>query len=198
MSKLRSLSLVLAGVVLGVGISYSSEIQAAANKLLGSKVTNTMSVKLNKKTIGQAAVINGVSYLPVRAVANELNLGVGVSGQDVNLTFSENVSKKAAEEQAEIDRKAEEANQKNTAILKLKQEIEDVKNNISGLEKAIPDLEKKIADNQNLADTATVSKDLYQQNVDAFTKDLAAAKDKLQSLNKELTELETKLVGLEK
>lgn len=85
---LKNLSLVFAGIVVGVVISYSPDIYAASSKLLGTKITKVMNVNYNSKFIGEAPVINGVSYIPVRAAANELGLGIEVE-KEINLIAPE-------------------------------------------------------------------------------------------------------------
>lgn len=82
MKKLRNLSLILAGFVLGVTVAYAPQIQAATNKLLGSKVGNVLSVKLDGQKIGDGGVIGGTTYVPLRVVAN--NLGAEVVRVDKN------------------------------------------------------------------------------------------------------------------
>jgi len=76
MKYIRNLSLVLAGFVLGAAVTFTPQIQAAASKLLGSKVGNVLNVKIDNKSIGQGAVINGTTYLPLRVTANEMGLEV--------------------------------------------------------------------------------------------------------------------------
>lgn len=86
---LKNFSLVLSGVVLGVVISFSGEISAATSKLLGSKVGKIMTVSLDDKKIGDAPVIGGTSYVPVRTAANELGLEVAVEGNEIKLSTPE-------------------------------------------------------------------------------------------------------------
>lgn len=78
---------ILIGFIAGAIFMFSAQIYGAGT-LTGEKVDNQMNVKVNDKTIGSAAVINGTSYLPVRAIANELKLQVKVSGGEIKLTTS--------------------------------------------------------------------------------------------------------------
>ncbi|OZB90055.1 stalk domain-containing protein [Paenibacillus sp. XY044] len=87
MKKFRNLSLVLAGFALGVTVAFSPQIHAAANSLLGSKVGKVLDVKINNKSIGSGAVINGTTYVPLRVTANEMGLEVTkVDSKEVNLS----------------------------------------------------------------------------------------------------------------
>ncbi|MBB6672629.1 hypothetical protein [Cohnella nanjingensis] len=78
---------VVIAFVAGAVVMFSA--QAGAATLIGSKVNGKKDVKLNGKTIGQAAIIDGTSYLPVRSMANSLNLGVDTNGGTINLTSDE-------------------------------------------------------------------------------------------------------------
>lgn len=75
------------GMILGAALMFSA--QAGAASLLGSKVTNVVEVTLDGKSLGNAPVIAGTSYLPVRTLSNNLNIGIEVKGETVNLTALE-------------------------------------------------------------------------------------------------------------
>lgn len=76
----------LAGAALMMGV------QAGASGLLtGSKVAGSKDVKYNGKTIGQAAIINNSSYLPVRSVSEALGLQIDLSGGSINLSSEQQV-----------------------------------------------------------------------------------------------------------
>ncbi|MFD2334709.1 hypothetical protein ACFSR7_36155 [Cohnella sp. GCM10020058] len=73
-----------------VGVALTVSLQAGAAELLkGSKVAGTRDVTLGGKSIGQAAIINNTSYLPVRSVSDALGLQIDLSGGKINLTTSE-------------------------------------------------------------------------------------------------------------
>lgn len=88
MKKIKELSLILSGVVLGLGLSFSSQIYAATSSLLGAKVDKVITVQLDDKNIGQAIAINGVSYLPVRSLSTALDVGVDYKSSVISLTSS--------------------------------------------------------------------------------------------------------------
>lgn len=72
-----------------VGAALMMGVQAGASDLLtGSKVAGTKKVTFNGKSIGQAAIINNSSYLPVRAVSDAIGLQIDLSGGSINLSDS--------------------------------------------------------------------------------------------------------------
>lgn len=71
----------IAGAALMLGM------QAGASGILdGAKVAGTKDVTFNHKVIGQAAIINNTSYLPVRSTADALRLNIDFEGGTINLT----------------------------------------------------------------------------------------------------------------
>ncbi|KGE19405.1 hypothetical protein [Paenibacillus wynnii] len=82
---MKKIGVLLVGIVIGAGLTLSPQIYGAGAKLLGAKVDKTLEIKLNGTSIGQGAVIDGTSYLPVRAAANALGLEVSVDSKQVNL-----------------------------------------------------------------------------------------------------------------
>lgn len=76
MKKWRGLGIFALGLFVGICVSFAPELQAASSKLLGGKVGNVLSVKLDGKYIGDGGVIGGTTYVPLRTVSN--NLGAEV------------------------------------------------------------------------------------------------------------------------
>ena len=73
------------GAIAGAALMFG--IQAGASGVLtGSKVAGEKSVNYNGKSIGQAAIINNYSYLPVRAVSDAMGLKIDLSGGTINLS----------------------------------------------------------------------------------------------------------------
>lgn len=122
MKKLRSLSTLLAGIIIGVGISFSPQIYGAASQLLGNEVDKVMEVELNSKAIGQAAVMDGTSYLPVRALADGLDLKIDVTKDKIKLT-----SPSAEENAIKAEEEQEQANQKHAKISEINSKIRTIK-----------------------------------------------------------------------
>ncbi|KWX71627.1 hypothetical protein AMQ84_27280 [Paenibacillus riograndensis] len=135
---MKKFGMLVIGIVIGATITLSPQIYGAGAKLLGSKVDNTLDIKLNGSSIGQGAVINGTSYLPVRSAANALGLEVSVDSNQVNLSgnSSEENAKIAQEQQAEMD--------KATKISELKIFIEASQKKIKSKEAIIASGEKTV------------------------------------------------------
>jgi len=76
MKKYKGLLLVVAGFVLGVAFAYVPTLEAATSKLLGSKVNVVLDVKIADKSIGEGAVINGTTLVPLRVIAEEARMEV--------------------------------------------------------------------------------------------------------------------------
>lgn len=192
MKKLKSLSLVLSGVIIGIGISFSPQIYAGSSKLLGSKVTKTLSVKIDNKKIGEAAVIGGTSYIPLRVAANELGVGVSsVDSKEIGL-----VSEIAKNEQAQLDKEAEEQNQKNAQKQELTRQIEELKTNISYYDKQITTLETEIEENKSMFTGDPNGDRLFQSIEDSKRKELSTIQTNIKSMQQQLTELEAQLAAL--
>ncbi|WP_217597182.1 copper amine oxidase N-terminal domain-containing protein [Cohnella sp. GbtcB17] len=78
---------IIVGMLIGAALMFG--IQAGAASLAGSKVAGTKDVTLYGKAIGQAAIINNSSYLPVRSLSEALGLGIDLSGGKINLSKQE-------------------------------------------------------------------------------------------------------------
>lgn len=139
MKKFRNVTLVLAGFVLGVAVSFSPQIQAAANKLVnGAKVQKVLDVKINNKSIGDGGVIDGTTYIPLRTAANSMGLEVAkVDSKEVNLipangSSSENdLAEKARLEQEELKKKEVAMNEIVNDINNTKARINEAENYLS-------------------------------------------------------------------
>lgn len=108
------------GLFAGALIMFSAQVYSGSSNLVGTKVSGTMDVNLNKKAMGQAVVIEGKSYLPVRSMAEGMNLNVDVQSKTINLTNNglseedraalEESAKRAQEEQDKANTEAEKVN----------------------------------------------------------------------------------------
>lgn len=204
---LKNFSLVLSGVVLGVAISFSGEISAATSKLLGGKVGKVMTVSLDDKKIGDAPVIGGTSYVPVRTAANELGLEVAVEGNEIKLTTPDestepgdvsvptngDLAQKAKEEQAELDRQAEELNAKNAQIRELEQKVETAKRSISSSKKDIESVQKMLDDAKSMAAAGNKA---FESVAKSYEEDIATSEKYIVEQEKVLVGLESQLAAL--
>lgn len=190
--------MLLVGILIGAGLTLSPQIYGAGAKLLGAKVDKTMDIKLNGTSIGQGAVIEGTSYIPVRAAANALGLEVSVDSKQVNLQgkSSEELAAIAQKEQAEMD-KVEQINLLNTQIKLSKQKVESLESASTGTEKTaasrLNQLNAAKANSQisqEILDRAQSNYDEAVKAVETNKNNLAAEKQKLADLESQLAELQ--------
>lgn len=196
---MKKIGTLILGIVIGVGLTLSPQIYGAGAKLLGAKVDNTLDIKLNGTSIGQGAVIEGTSYLPVRSAAKALGLKVNVNSTQVNLMgkSSEELSAIAKEQQTEID--------KGNEIIRISALIQKSKREISVYVQAIPGSEKTVSTRLNQLNAAKANSqisqeilDRAQRNYDDAVKALDTNKAKLTAEQQNLADLEAQLVELQK
>lgn len=191
----------VSGLLVGALLMFSAQVYGTSSKLVGAEVGGTMDVNLEGKKIGEAAVIEGKSYLPVRDLANGLKMEVKVDNKVINLEQSaelkeanrkrsEELAQKAKEEQEKFN---EEAAKKNKVSAKEK-EIEIQKENIKTSKAAISYEEeemKKIVTNKGEA--AAKEDFFYKLRMDSksrYEQRLVEEEAQLKKLEAELAELE--------
>jgi len=202
MKNIRNFSLVLAGFILGAAVTFTPQIQAATSKLLGSRVGNVLNVKIDDKSIGQGAVINGTTYLPLRVTANEMGLEVTkVDAKEVTLSSGSEFpindiptidnsekTKKLQEQISELNRKirsAENVIGDKDAMLRM---IERSKEMAEALEK------------QKAANFEYYDEDMYKMYVERINnsqKILDEAETNLPIYKQQLADLESQLAELQ-
>jgi len=79
----KFISGLLVGVLLFAGTSVFAD---SAKSLLGKRVQGTYEVAFNGKKIGDAAVIEGSTYLPVRSISDAAGIDIAVEGKKISLT----------------------------------------------------------------------------------------------------------------
>ncbi|WP_217595503.1 copper amine oxidase N-terminal domain-containing protein [Cohnella sp. GbtcB17] len=74
------------GMLIGAALTFG--IQAGASGLLskGDKVANVREVTFNGKTVGNAAIVNDSSLVPVRPISEALGLDINFDGGKINLS----------------------------------------------------------------------------------------------------------------
>ena len=209
MKKFRNLSLVLAGFALGVAVAYSPQIQAAASSLLGSKVGNVLDVKIDNKSIGKGAVINGTTYVPLRSAANAMGMEITkVDSKEVNLVSDTEPTPPTTpivDNSDQIRLKVEELNGK---ISEIKMKITYAEDVISNKESTLNAIQRnkemlEILDKQKAAGSELYNEANYQMyqkqieksqnNLDNAERDLPILKQQLADLEKQKQELEAQL-----
>lgn len=219
MSKLKNLSLILGGIVIGVAISLSSDIQAATSALLGGKVTKTITVKKDGQVIGEGGIINGTTYLPVRTIVNSVEgIEVGtVTSSEVNLVSSKetsetspvevNPTEKAKQEEEAMKLESVEKNQKykelRASIKELENKIEDAKYK-SGIVSTREYISAKtMVENfeKNIDSLREADKKLYEHyksEIERMDKEKSEAEANLPIYQQQLSDLESQLAELQK
>lgn len=206
MKKLRNLSLVLAGFTLGVTVAYAPQIQAAASTLLGSKVGNVLDVKIDNKSIGKGAVINGSTYVPLRAAANAMGMGITkVDSKEVKLvseiespTPIVDNSDQIRSEIGKLDGKIGEIKIKITYAEDVISNKESILSAIQRNKEMMEILDKQKASGSEFYNEANYQMyqkqiETSQNNLDNAERDLPILKQQLADLEKQKAELEAQL-----
>ncbi|MGG1643041.1 hypothetical protein ACIFQM_17620 [Paenibacillus sp. NRS-1782] len=181
MKNIKTISTLLVGIVIGLGISFSPQIQAAADKLVGQKVTKTMDVKLNDKSIGQAAVIEGTSYLPVRALSENLGVTVGVNNTEIKLRQEGSGSVSEVKAQDSVVSQEDEDYAKSKKIETLKNTIDNTEKRSKELQVRVDHFEKNLTEEQKESDPFFKS---YKQEIENNSKLIKEAQQELEKLQK--------------
>lgn len=178
----------LMGVLVGTALMFSTQI-FASTKLLGNQVDNTMNVKLEDKDIGQAAVIDGTSYIPVRALADELKLKVSVSTGEIILSnpTANEYAQQAGIEQEAADNQAKLNNKK----VEIQRKIDLIKVDIASDQEII-------AINQTKLESPYKEiRDVAQKNIDKLNQSIADNQTKLIQWESELADVNAQIAALE-
>lgn len=192
MKKYNVVSLILLGFVLGVSISYAPQLEAAASKLLGSKVGNVLQVKIDDKAIGEGAVINGTTYVPLRVTANEMGLEVKkVDSKEVVLSSPEG---------GEVPVNDIPSTQSDTDKIKeLNAQISEINKKIRESKDVLTNKEQNLRAIQAYRDTAEIIKKALDHGTDHYTiEDYNKNIDSAEKMQKLLNDAETNLPLYEK
>lgn len=198
--KLRGVWLIAIGILIGIGISFAPELQAASSKLLGSSVGNVLQVKLDGKNIGEGGVISGTTYVPLRTVANNLGaevvrvnknevvLSSGPDVTDVNMDKI-NVQREAIiTEVRDLNLKSEKARQ----VIETKPES---LKQITWLEERIEVAKRLVAIEGSGYDQSII--DGYELQIKEIEDRIRTAETDLPVYEKKIADLEAKLAELE-
>ncbi|GBF78262.1 hypothetical protein [Paenibacillus sp. 598K] len=184
---------VLCGALLMVGASVSA---SKINPVIGQKVDGVMRVIIDGKTVEKdAAIINGVSYLPVRDTTNAIN-GEIVSVENKVIEISTKGGANVTEDLAE---KAKLEDEKYARIAAVENQISKLKSDVLKAQERINITQDQIANGQDLliagGDPIPFKEsDVYQR----FQADIAKEQAEIDRLQGEIAELETELEVLVK
>lgn len=200
MKKYKGVTLVLLGFVLGVSISYAPQLEAAASKLLGSKVGNVLQVKIDNKTIGEGAVINGTTYVPLRVTANEMGLEVKkVDSKEVVLSSGEGSEIPVNDLPLPQDN-SEKIKSINDQISDLNKKIRESRDVLANREQLLKEIEsiKKTWVDISVSDSLKGIKDEQIKIMENYQKLLTDAETNLPLYEKQLEDLKEQLAELQK
>jgi predicted RNase H-like nuclease (RuvC/YqgF family) len=192
------------GILIGAFLTLSTTALASGvSDLIGKKVDGVKNVSLNGDSIGQAVIIQGKSYLPVRDLADGYGSKIEIQkGGDILLTTPTDTNKTPEEPSVpeEVTNPEESTDPSDSSfdvlIKKIgdkKYEIERAKSEVSGLEKQAIDLKERV-DRNNEQGVIGVA----NTNYEVITNQLKKAEEKLSEKEKELTDLEAQLAELQK
>lgn len=199
MKSIRNISLILAGFLLGVAVTFTPQIKAATNKLLGSKVGNVLNVKIDDRTIGEGAVINGTTLVPLRVIANE-------AGMEVIKVDSKEVVLSSGSEIPVNDIPSNNQDEISSRITELTKNIKTAKSVLSNKEGALRQIkasQEYLNNYEKLKDTGSefYTEEYRKVELDKMNnlqKVLDDAERNLPIWEKELSDLESQLTELQK
>ncbi|MNP00410.1 hypothetical protein D3C76_922000 [compost metagenome] len=204
--QVKNISLVLSGAVLGMAISFSGDISAATSKLLGGKVGKVMTVTLDDKSIGEAPVIGGTSYVPVRTAANELGLEVAVEGNEIKLSSPEDGEQNVVITRDNSDQVTAQKDGITRETNAIKVQIKEYESVISNKESILRGIESDSEYLKKMEESRERGSEFYSTALIDGTKDSIAnskkiledAEKNLPLLKQNLSDLESQLAALDK
>lgn len=201
---------IVAAFVAGALFMFSAQTFGTSSNFVGLKITNTAEVNLDAKSIGEAIVVEGKSFIPLRSAADELDLKITRASRGVinlesaNTLTPEELAQKAKEDEERVNN---EIAKKNAANSK-RQEIESVKTNINSNQQRIADYETAIkyvtevgfnADGVIVYTAPNSLPVMYNKDTLAFAEsEIIRFKAENVSLQAKVTQLEAELAELEK
>lgn len=150
------------GISIGAALTFTG--QAFAATLLGSTVDAVIQVEVDGQNMGQAPVIDGVSYLPVRQFGNEAGYNVAFGEGKATLTSEETTAVGSQEEAATETpttstmsvEDAENIKSSEDQIVLAKDRITERQAKISGYEADLKTEEEKLSKASNDLDKQTI------------------------------------------
>ena len=192
----------ICGALLFSGVSVFA---ATKSPLVGKRVDGVASVIVNGKRIEkEAAVIEGTSYLPVRALteaiggkiisakSGEIQLATTTTTQGV-VTNPEDYARQDAEEA----RRLEEEWKREADLMNIEREIKVSQSALERLQDRLKSLNEEIENGQDLVDVGGVipfkESDVYKQLIEEVEK----VKAEIEQIEAEIAELEQRKAALE-
>lgn len=192
------------GIFIGAFLTLSTTALASGvSDLIGKKVDGVKNVSLNGESIGQAVIIQGKSYLPVRDLADGYGSKIDIQkGGDILLSTptvtNANPEEPVVPEEPSIPVESIDPSDSSADILikkidDKKYEIERAKSEVAGLEKQAIELKERV-DRNNEQGVIGVA----NTNYEVITNQLKKAEENLSTKEQELADLEAQLAELQK
>lgn len=173
----------VAGIVVGALLFGGSSVLADSVKsLMGAKVTGIYTVEQNGKKIAEAAVINGSTYAPVRAIAEATGTPLKVEGKTIVLE-SNPEGNALSEEEIQVVNKAN----------RLKGDVLSWQSLIVAENEAAKTLESKIAEEKAAADKVPGRLEALETNLQKSRDYVAELQSKIDAANAEIAQLQAQL-----
>ncbi|MFF2887857.1 hypothetical protein [Paenibacillus sp. NPDC057967] len=164
-------------------LSSTAVIYADSKSLIGRTIKSEAAVTLNGKDIGQALIIDGVSYAPVRVIAEASGLEVGYKKGEVILTTETDVT--IDKQAADIEPVSIEAMQKEKKRLEIESQT---------LSNYINDADKVIAIHKDaLSKVDDTLKETYEEMIDKAEEEKAGYQRRLAEIESRLAKIEVAL-----
>lgn len=186
----------ISGLIVGLLLFAGTTVFAdSAKSLLGKKVQGTFEVAFNGKAIGDAAVIDGSTFLPVRSISDATGINIAVEGKKINLTTSGNQIV-ADISDAETDAKNKAEGLVTSKINTLQENIKTHQFNIDLEKNTLSNLQKKLVELKAADDGKAVSKqgiEIVEGKIADSQKLIAELQAKIDAAEAEIKQLEAQL-----
>lgn len=180
---------VLSGLIVGALIFGGVPTFAAVKSIVGAKVTGVYSIEQSGKKIADAAVINGSTYAPVRAIAEATGTTLTVEGKRIILEATNKGSSLPMEGDALTPEELELTNQ----IQKLKREVLTNQQFIESEKETIRMYESKIAEENSRTEKNPSRIDGLNANIAKSKERIAEYQSKIDAAEAEIKQLEAQL-----
>lgn len=173
--------------IMGVALATTGSVYAEdISTLVGKTIQGEFPVKVNGETLDKKAiVIDGTSYLPVRAIGDSLNMEIKF---DADLGIELSAKEVVQVESTSLTENIEMSEEDVANIRTSEEQIELAQNRIKEKEKQIAEYEQQLQDETSKLATATdeyQEKQLIQMKIDSLKETIRVAKEFLQT-NKDI------------
>ncbi|WP_334077460.1 hypothetical protein [Paenibacillus sanfengchensis] len=163
---------------------------AAVKSIMGAKVTGVYAVEQDGKMIAEAAVINGSTYAPVRAIAEATGTSLDVKGKTIVLEGTGGTTAPApAQEGSALTPEAKWTNQ----INKLTEEINGLNVKINAEKEAIKGYEERIKAEEAAKVKLPGGVEAIEANIAESQHLIDKYREKINAANAQIAELQKKI-----